>query len=140
MGFKQNKIRPIAIALIKRGSEILVDKGFDEVKGEYFYRPLGGGIKFGETAVQTLNREFREELSCDLKVGKRLDVYENLFTFNGEEGHELIFIHEAEFMDRDLYERAEIPFIEEKRNGAAALWLKLTDDLRIYPEIIKKFK
>ena len=53
-------IRPLAICLFSRGDQILVAEGFDPVKDETFYRPLGGAIEFGERAVQTLARELSE--------------------------------------------------------------------------------
>jgi len=41
------QIRPIAICAFLRNNRILVAEGFDPVKDETFYRPLGGGIEFG---------------------------------------------------------------------------------------------
>lgn len=41
-------VRPVAICLIRKGDAILVLEGRDEVKGETFYRPLGGAVEFGE--------------------------------------------------------------------------------------------
>lgn len=41
-------MRAISICAFKKEDSILVFKGFDEVKQEYFYRPIGGGIEYGE--------------------------------------------------------------------------------------------
>jgi 8-oxo-dGTP pyrophosphatase MutT (NUDIX family) len=43
---------------------VLVE-AFDPVKGETFYRPLGGGVEFGETSAAAA-REIREEVSADV--------------------------------------------------------------------------
>lgn len=43
-------IRPIALAIPRRGDDLLVFEYHDRSKGETFCRPLGGGIEFGETA------------------------------------------------------------------------------------------
>ncbi|MGE3760588.1 MAG: DJ-1/PfpI family protein, partial [Pseudobdellovibrionaceae bacterium] len=49
-GVLGRKIRPLALALIKNPQgQFLFHKGYDKVKGEYFYRPLGGGIEFYES-------------------------------------------------------------------------------------------
>ena len=44
-------IRPIAICVLRRHDEILVIEGRDESRDLTFYRPLGGGIEFGEGTV-----------------------------------------------------------------------------------------
>ncbi len=36
-------IRPIAICVVRRGGDIFVFEARDTIKGETFYRPLGGG-------------------------------------------------------------------------------------------------
>jgi 8-oxo-dGTP pyrophosphatase MutT (NUDIX family) len=41
----------------------LVAHGHDSVKSEDFYRPLGGGIEFGELSEAALRREIKEELA-----------------------------------------------------------------------------
>lgn len=71
-------IRPLAICLFRRGDRILVAEGFDPVKGETFYRPLGGAIEFGERAVQTLIREFREEIGEEVADLRYLTTLENM--------------------------------------------------------------
>ena len=49
-------IRPISIALIQRGSEILVMTVRDDQGKLKGYRPPGGGIDYGETAVDAVKR------------------------------------------------------------------------------------
>ncbi len=41
------QIRPLVICLFWQGQRILVAKGYDPLKREQFFRPLGGGIEFG---------------------------------------------------------------------------------------------
>jgi|GEM_PF-6087287 NUDIX domain len=56
------RIRALALALIWRGDELLLMEGDDPAKRQTFYRPLGGGVEFGERARDAVIREFAEEL------------------------------------------------------------------------------
>ena len=55
------KIRPITICLITHQDRMLVFEGHKD-DGSVYYRPLGGGIEFGEKAVDAAVREVEEEL------------------------------------------------------------------------------
>ncbi|MDD4557087.1 MAG: NUDIX domain-containing protein [Alphaproteobacteria bacterium] len=133
------KLRPIAVALLKCGSKLLAMKGYDKVKDEVFYRLLGGGIEFGETSAETIKREFMEELGLDVEVQERLDVEENLFTFEGKLGHEIVFLYNAKFKDEALYEKTDFEFLEEGATIETVGWVEISDDVLIYPEIVKKY-
>jgi len=60
-----SQIRPLAICIFRNNDRILVGEGYDPVKRETFYRPLGGGIEFGERAEETIRREVREEIGAE---------------------------------------------------------------------------
>ena len=99
-------IRPLALVLFRRDDgAILVAPGFDPVKQQRFYRPLGGGIEFGERAEAAARREIREELGAEIEGPRLLGTFENLFTYLGQPGHELIWLYEARFADPSLYAR-----------------------------------
>jgi ADP-ribose pyrophosphatase YjhB (NUDIX family) len=117
-------IRPIVLAVIRRGNALLVFEAHDDVKGETFHRPLGGGIEFGEGSKDALVREFGEELGAEIKVGDRLEVFENVFTWQDRPGHEIAFIYEAEFVDESLYRREEMKIIDDP---ATARWVDLAE-------------
>ena len=55
---KKNRIRVLSLGIFRRGDSIFVAEGFDQVKGETFYRPLGGGVEFGEQAADALVRAY----------------------------------------------------------------------------------
>lgn len=93
----------MALALIRRGQEILVEEGRDETKNEMFFRLLGGRIEFGERGADAVRRELREELGVETDVERYLTTVENVFTYEGEPGHEIALIYECSLRDRRLY-------------------------------------
>ena len=107
--------RPKVVCVFRRGDEILVSETPDTVKGDTFWGPPGGGIEFGETATQAAEREVLEELG--LKIGSlhQMGVLENIFEYEGQPGHEILFVMAATFQDERLYAQAEINGIEHSR-------------------------
>lgn len=129
------RLRPIALGVIRRNDGILVFEGYDPTKRESFFRPLGGGIDFGERGAEALRRELAEELGVQIDEPHYLGTLENLFVYDGRPGHEICLIYEATFRDRSLYEREEF----EGREGASsfqAKWKGISDfrnGERLYP-------
>jgi 8-oxo-dGTP pyrophosphatase MutT (NUDIX family) len=109
-------IRIQALALVRRGDRILVEKGRDEVKDETFFRLLGGTVEFGETGAETLRRELREELGAEADVGGLVATIENLFTYEGQAAHEICLVYECRLGD-DLYALDEWDALEETAGG-----------------------
>lgn len=128
-------IRPLALGIIRRGEELLVFRGHDDVRGETFYRPLGGGIEFGERAAVALRREFQEELAAELTDIALLGVVENVFTTNGRDSHEIVFLFSARLTDESLYRHEEIKILDEDN---VARWVPVEDFTEgraiLYPE------
>lgn len=103
-----NRIRPLAICLFRHNDCILVAEGYDPVKKENFYRPLGGGIEFGEYSEQTIRREILEEIGAEVCELKYLGTLENIFVFNGTPGHEIVQVYNGSLRDTRLYEQTVI--------------------------------
>ena len=83
-------------------------EGYDAVKDERFFRLLGGGVEFGETAAQAVRRELIEELGAELTNVEPLAIQENIFDFFGRPHHEIAFLFTAELVDPSFYERDEL--------------------------------
>lgn len=135
---KKKRIRALAICIFRQNDRILVNQGFDSVKGEHFYRPLGGGIEFGELGVDTICRELMEELQVevDRESLKLLGTLENIFTFEGLPGHEINLIYDGALKDIGLYDQAEIIGIDAADGEEIhALW-KHIDDLQTGKSIL----
>ncbi len=128
-------IRHLVICVFRNGTKILVAQGFDDVKNETFLRPLGGAVEFGERAVDALRREMREELGAQIEEPVQLGVLENVFTYRGAPGHEVVFVFDARFADAELYNRPSLPLNESVWDGAAR-WIDLADPLPhpLYPD------
>ena len=112
MPFTEKYIRPLAVAVIRYQGKILAVRGVDHVKNEVFFRLPGGGIEFGETAEAALKREFAEEFGVEVKIGRRLDVTENVFSYEGRAGHEIVFVFEAFLPDEKSCFPEGLPFAE----------------------------
>jgi ADP-ribose pyrophosphatase YjhB (NUDIX family) len=89
-------IRPCAFAFVKDGERLLLAKMIDPDDGSTYFRPLGGGIDFGENGEEAVRREFREELGVELGSVRHLGFLENLFEMGVEPYHELCLIFVAE--------------------------------------------
>ena len=133
------RIRPIAVCLFRNNNRILVSEGFDSVKQDYYYRPLGGGVEYGETSRDAVAREIREELAAEIENIQLLGVVENIFVYQGEQGHEIVFVFDAEFVDKSLYQLDEIDGYEQEADiKFKAKWYSLGEtgngDGRLVPE------
>lgn len=56
--------------IVEEGRLLMVKCQFDRDKPEYTYLLPGGGQEKGEPLADTLRREVREELGCDVAVGE----------------------------------------------------------------------
>lgn len=121
------RIRPIALVYLRQDDRIFVGETHDPTGPFTFYRPLGGGIEFGETSKAAAVREFREELGQEITNLRRVGVFESIFTDRrGRSGHEIAFVYEADFVDRSLYAMASLPYQEDDGTTGLARWLPLS--------------
>jgi 8-oxo-dGTP pyrophosphatase MutT (NUDIX family) len=121
------KIRPIAIGIFRHDGKIFVMEGRDHSRGETYYRPIGGGIEFGERGEDALRRELREEIGAELGRVRFLAALENLYELEGSPGHEIVMVYAAEFGDRSFYETEVREIIEDGVPVNRALWVPVAD-------------
>ena len=123
---KKNKIRPLAICVFRNNNRILVAEGYDPVKKQTFYRPLGGGIEFGEKSENTVRRELMEEINAEVGDVWYLGTLENIFVFNGTPGHEIVQVYDGALKESGLYDQAVIAGEEaEIDQSFTAVWMSL---------------
>jgi ADP-ribose pyrophosphatase YjhB (NUDIX family) len=100
---KRQIIKAMAVIRRPRDGALLVSESPDPL----FQRPLGGHVEFGEYALETVHREFREELDRELADVRLLGVLENIFGGQSGTEHEVVFIFTAAFAAADAYEVEE---------------------------------
>ena len=124
---KPNFIRPIAICVFRHNGRILAAEGYDPLKQQKFYRPLGGAIEFGEHSAVTIGRELAEELGAAVVDLRFLGAIENVFTYDGQVGHEIVMVYDGAFADRSLYQRPGLSGVEDDGLSFRTVWLNLSD-------------
>ncbi|MBN8618245.1 MAG: NUDIX hydrolase [Anaerolineae bacterium] len=123
---KAGKVRPLALCVFRHEGRILVAQGHDRTRDHTFYRPLGGRIEFGERGAETVVRELREEIDADIKVDRYLGLLENIFTYEGQPGHEIVLVYEGHFLDPAILTRESVEGRDDDQPLFTAYWLPLT--------------
>ncbi|WP_410983166.1 NUDIX hydrolase [Bacillus cereus] len=135
---KKGVIRPLVICLFSNNDSILVAEGYDSVSKEYYYRPIGGGIEYGELSSDALIREIQEEIKARITNLEYLGTLENIFTYNGEIGHEVVMVYDATFVDTSLYKTSSFNGEEDDGTIFKLFWKPVSDfqngKLRLVPE------
>lgn len=126
---KKNRIRALAICIFRHKDRILVAEGYDPIKDEHFYRPLGGGIEFGEYSIETICRELQEEIQVEVEREslKFLGAVENIFTFLGNPHHEIVLIYDGALRESGLYEHSVLTGHEGHGEEFRAMWKSIYD-------------
>ncbi len=104
------------------------------------YALPGGHVKIGETTVDGLVREYKEETGADIKVGKLLWTEECFWEWNDTHAHNIAFYYLIELVDgTDIPNIGE--FVSHKDNCNIVLgWMPIEQlaDLTIFPDFIKE--
>ena len=134
----ENTIKVKALCNFKRNDSIFVFEYPDSVKGDYYYRPIGGTVNFGEKAIDALHREINEELGTSIVNPKLEHVFENIFVCDGFKGHEIVFMYSASFTENRFYEKDEFTLTESNGEKIPVKWIPISKfiakELRLVPE------
>ncbi|MGO8884787.1 MAG: NUDIX domain-containing protein [Streptosporangiaceae bacterium] len=111
-----------AMVLIRRPRDgaLLVSEDANP-SGELFHRPLGGHVEFGEYALDTVHREFQEEIGQALLAVQLAGVLENIFEWGGSRQHEIVFVFTAAFADEAAYKIGEQAILDA-RGSTRVIW------------------
>ncbi|RON57730.1 NUDIX hydrolase [Pseudomonas frederiksbergensis] len=131
------RIRALALCVFHNDGKILVNEFSDPITKQTFFRPIGGGIDFGETSVDAIVREVQEELGLPITDVRLIGTLESLFTYAGKPGHEIVQVYDAKFGDRAVY---ELPYLNAQESDGAAFTAKwhscasFTDESPLVPD------
>jgi ADP-ribose pyrophosphatase YjhB (NUDIX family) len=129
-------IRPLALAVFRNGPRVLVEDSEAWDPRDRFYRPPGGGVEFGERAIDAVRREMREEFDAEIWDVRLLGTLESIFEYHGQPGHEIVLVFEARFDDDSFYEAERIVGREGAGIRIEAIWVDVSVavDRPLYPE------
>jgi ADP-ribose pyrophosphatase YjhB (NUDIX family) len=131
------RVKAMAYLPNAAGTHHAVLRGDDPAEGRTFHRLIGGGVEHGERAVDAVVREVAEELHATLLEARLLGVLESIFTFDGEPGHEVVFVYAGGLAEGDVvppeggwYDDLGVPmWVEWRRCDASE-----RDSLPLYPD------
>ena len=118
------RIRSKAVCVFYHAGRYLLVEGYDPVKKQHFFVPLGGGIEFGETSAAAAKREVQEEIGAEAVDMNLLGISENIFEYNGKPGHEIVFVYQARFADETLYHHEVLQGMETNGMPIVARWIE----------------
>ena len=120
-------------ALIKNGNKILVEKN----NAVDYYGLVGGRCKLGEDSIEALIREIKEETGEDVSFIRSVGMLENFFIsrYTNSPYHEILIIHELEFINKEIYQKDEIINLEEECN-AKFYWREISSLDKCKPKIV----
>lgn len=136
----QQKIRPVALAIIRRNDRYLFDQMTDKHRNLSFLRPLGGSIEFGETSHNAIIREIREEIDAEVLSASLLANFENIFVYNNSPMHEIVYLYNVRLKDSSIYNADEV-IVNENTSKRIAKWIDYNDLAKhtIYPRQVIDF-
>ena len=137
-------IRAKAVVIFEHQSKFLFTVCDEESKGIFFI-PVGGGVEFGEHSIAAAKREVLEEIGQEIKTEQLLDISENIFTYNGIEEHEIVFLYKAEFKNNQAHLNL-VGNLNDKGKQIELTWATIDEirekEINIYPfnllEILNK--
>jgi len=121
-------------AIIQHDGNLLMVKN----SGDNFYYTVGGRVKFGESAEETLLREALEETGLPLEIERLAFIHENFFAMESEQNqyHEICLF----FLMKPHVKIGEIRQTFEESYGEVSFhWLPLDrlSEFEMYPHFFK---
>lgn len=99
-------------AIIEKDNKYLIT----ENPHERYLSLIGGRVKIGESSIETITREVKEETSYDISNAKVRGVVENFFTspFSNKPVHEILVLIKVDFQDSIIYDKEKIKCLDKE--------------------------
>ena len=110
--------------IIRNKDKILVSVSDDK----NYSSLIGGRVMAFEDSINALIREVKEESGFQAIYKKTVGFIENFYIsrYGNVPYHEILIIHELEFLDQNIYDMSEIENLEED-NNAKFIWKNISD-------------
>lgn len=130
------KLNVRTAGVIMHNNKILTHKN----KNKEHYALIGGRVQIGEDSETAIKREIMEEIGKEVEITGYISTIENFFEMKGEKYHEIMFVHQAEFVNEEYKKIEEELNNVEGKDYLKYQWLDLDkiEQYPIRPEIIKK--
>jgi 8-oxo-dGTP pyrophosphatase MutT (NUDIX family) len=136
------KIRAKSIVIFENKNRFLFTVCHENSTNQVFYIPVGGGVHVGEYSDEAARREVLEEIGQEIENIHLLEVTENIFTYNGIDEHEIVFIYQADFKNKHAYETPLISSLHDSGDEIKLIWSTINDikslDIKVYPQTLIK--
>lgn len=135
LNMENYKLNIRAAGIIIHNNKILTHRNINSDH----YALIGGRVAIGENSEETIKREILEEIGKEIEITGYIATIENFFEISNQKYHEILFVHKAEFINKEdkLLENM-IKNIEGKEYLQYE-WIDLNkiDEYPLKPDIIK---
>ncbi|RKQ32938.1 NUDIX hydrolase [Oceanobacillus halophilus] len=84
----------------------------------------GGRVKISEVSIESLKREFQEELNWDIQVSQLHWIVENFFTYHSANFHEIGFYYRVKAVGEKFHKE---PFFGKEGNRLLYQWVSIDE-------------
>ena len=127
-----------------RAGGIIIHNGkalFHRNTADTYYALVGGRVQIFESSEETVKREIEEEIGKKVEIIGYIATIENFFNAKNKNYHEILFVHQAEFVhENDKKITETLQNIEKNKEVHIQYeWLDVNklDEYDIRPSVIK---